>query len=134
MPFEAHGDYKIWVEDEVIYAKLFDAWNKEAAYKFADEFKTLSEGFTSQWAHYVDLTEWQLCSPEVFEVVEQLVAWCIENGMRRAAQVYPDSIIKAQFIDKMVVEEIGPFKRAVFSNSCEACKWLTAEGFFASVD
>lgn len=133
MQFEPHGDYLLWTKGNVLYAKLIDAWNKEAAIKFSIEFKELAKTFSGDWGHFVDLTEWDLCNAEVFGIVKDLVDWCIANGLTRAAQVYPPSIIKAQFVDQMVVEEFGGFKRAVFGSNENACDWLTAQGFAAEI-
>ena len=62
----------------------------------------------------------------MFPVIERLVAWCLESGLKRAAQVYPDSAIKQQFIDQMVVEESGDFRRAHFDSADKAMEWLNS--------
>ncbi len=49
MQFEPHGDYLLWTKGDVLYAKLIDAWNKEAAIKFSIEFKELAKTFCGDW-------------------------------------------------------------------------------------
>lgn len=138
MKFDQHGGYKIWRHNNVIYAELSGIWNKEAAINYAKEFKALASEYTDNWGHYVCFDHWELCSADVFDIVQSLVDWCVDNGLRRAAQVYSHSAIKEQVISKMVVEELGQFKRAVFDDKEQAANWLTEQGykvtFFESSD
>ena len=61
--------------------------------------------------------------------ITDLVTWCIENGLKKSAQVYDDSMIKKYSIDQMVVKQIGGFERRVFSESDKAMTWLNQYGF-----
>ena len=67
-------------------------------------------------------------------VIQTLVEWCISNGLKRAAQVYSPSMVKKEFLDEMVVEEFGEFKRAVFDDPKKAIAWLHSEGYKAATD
>lgn len=126
--FQAHGESDVWQKDAIVYANLRGSWNKEAALEFQAAFKRVAEPLRGKpWAHMVYLHEWDLCAPDVFPVIEDLVAWCLDNNLVRAAQIYPPSMIKKQFIDQMVVEELGDFKRATFDNQDSALEWLCKE-------
>ncbi len=114
MSFEQHGTYHLWCVDSVLYAELLGTWNKEAALNFSRDFKALAGQFNAPWAHLVYLEEWGLCTPDVIEVIQSLVEWCIENDLRRAAQIYSKSGLKEAFLGRTVVEEFGNIKRAVF--------------------
>lgn len=127
--FEQHGDYKIWQKGQVIFAELSGAWNKEAAENFKADFENAMRFVQAPWGHLVYLDQWELCGGDVFPIIESLVENCINNGLTRAANVYQDSSMKSQFLNKMVVEEQGSFKRSVFDNKQDAIDWLTSEGF-----
>ncbi|MCC2615559.1 hypothetical protein LJ739_04825 [Aestuariibacter halophilus] len=133
MVFEQHGSFRLWCHGNVVYAELSGTWNKETAEQFAGEFKTLAQQVDKPWAHMVYLQDWELCSAEVFAVIQALVDWCLEHGLVRAAQVYPPSTMKREFLDRMVVERKGQFQRAVFDNAYQGALWLTHEGFEANV-
>lgn len=126
--FQAHGESDVWRKDSILYANLKGSWNKEAALEFSESFKRVAEPLTAHpWGHLVYLHEWDLCAPDVFPVIENLVAWCLDHNLVRAAQIYPPSIMKKQFIDQMVVEEMGNFRRATFDNKDDAYQWLVDE-------
>lgn len=131
MHLNQHGTYKLWRHKNVIYAELNGTWNDIAAQNFSKEFKEIAKDYTQAWGHLVYLDEWELCSPEVFEIIEELVSWCLNKGLTRAAQVYSPSIIKKKFLGQMVVEQHGLFKRAVFDCPEKATAWLKTEGFEA---
>ncbi|MDE3271853.1 hypothetical protein [Pseudoalteromonas sp. G4] len=132
MAIDQHGIYHLWCEDKIIYAELLGSWNKVAALNFARDFKQLASEFDGPWGHLVYLEGWGLCTDDGITVIKQLVDWCIENDLRRAAQIYSKSGLKEMFVGKIVVEEHGNFKRAVFDDVNHAVDWLKLEGFNAS--
>lgn len=125
--------YKIWVDKQVLYAELEGAWGSDIAQNFANDFKDAATAFNDDWGHLVYLDGWELCSEEMIKIIQDLVDWCIENGLKRAAQVYAPSMVKKEFLDEMVVEEFGEFKRAVFGNAVDAKNWLENEGFNTTI-
>jgi len=127
--FEQHGSFKVWAAGNIVVADLKGAWNEEAALAFEQEFMIVAKVMPNHWGHIVYLNDWELCDPAMFPVIERLVAWCIENGLTRAANVYPASAVKEEFINKMVVDEIDNFKRAVFDNKNDALNWLKENGY-----
>lgn len=133
MQFPTHGDSQVWRDGPIVIARLSGAWNKEAAQVFERQFHQCASGLAgTRWAHLVYLGEWDLCSSELFPVIERLVTWCIENGLVRAAQVYPPSSLKKAVLDRMVMEKSGSFERRVFDEPYEAISWLEKEGFTLS--
>lgn len=129
MSYHSHGEYRLWCEETTLYAELSGMWNEETALTFERDLMELSKSLPDEWGHLVYLNDWQLCTPEMFSIVERLVSWCIENGLKRAANVYEPSGIKEAIVNKMVVQSDGEFKRAVFDNPQDAALWLTQEGF-----
>jgi len=129
MKFEQHGHYYLWRERNVIYAELHGTWNQIAAENFEQEFKHLASSIESPWAHLVYLNDWELCGPEMFPIITRLVDWCINHGLTKAANVFSQSALKENFVNKMVVQEEGDFIRSVFDNETDAIAWLNSEGF-----
>lgn len=129
MKYDPHGHYHLWCNGSTLYAELTGAWNMEAALAFERDMMAHAQTLPAQWGHLVYLDHWELGTPEITAVIERLVTWCIHNGLQRAANVYEPSGIKSALLKKMVVEEQGEFKRAVFNNSDAAAQWLTQEGF-----
>ena len=97
------------------------------------EFICVASKMPAQWGHLVYLNDWEICVPEMMEIIQRLVTWCIENGLLRAANVYDASDMKSSLVNKMVVQQEGAFLRAVFDNDADAAAWLTEEGFPPSI-
>ncbi|WP_051275427.1 hypothetical protein [Aestuariibacter salexigens] len=131
---EQHGSYRLWQHDNVLYAELVDTWNDIAAANFSRDFKALASEINGDWGHMVYLDNWDLCSPEMFAIIKELVDWCISHGLKRAANVYAPSAMKKEFLGRMIVEEQGEFKRAHFDCEEKAVTWLRHEGFNATAD
>jgi hypothetical protein len=125
-----HGDFDIKISGNVICATLSGSWNSQAAEEFSREFMLLAAHFQDEnWGHLVLLDDWELGIPEMVPIIERLVAWCLENGLTRAAQVYSPSMIKQYHLNEMVVQEIGAFQRHSFAKRVDAEEWLAASGF-----
>jgi hypothetical protein len=75
------------------------------------------------------LDEWQLGVPEMGPVIEALVHWCIDNGLRRAAHVYQPSLLKKLQLEDLVTGSEQGFQRRAFSSVDVALAWLKEEGF-----
>lgn len=129
MRYESHGKFTIYNQGNIIVAELIGSWNEESALQFESEFKKVASIMPKQWGHIVYLNNWELCVPGMMPIIERLVAWCIENGLIRAANIYPCSAIKTQVINKMVVTKHENFERAIFDNEQDAAIWLSREGF-----
>ncbi|MDP2560952.1 hypothetical protein [Psychrobium sp. 1_MG-2023] len=128
--FHQHGSYELSVRNKVFIATLHDSWNKETAQAYSEEFKEAVQPLTSDsWGHLVFLDHWQLATPDVIPVIEELTQWCISNNLTAAAQVYSPSEIKKHQLDAMVIERLGDFQRCVFDNEQQAREWLTKLSF-----
>jgi len=133
MQLVSHGNFRIWSQGFTVFAELKGSWNEEAALEFEKEFIDVASQMPEHWAHLVYLNDWEICVPEMMEIIQRLVTWCIENGLVRAANIYDPSDMKSSLINKMVVQQEGAFLRAVFDNDADAAAWLTEEGFPTSI-
>lgn len=129
MVYESHGNFKLWTRDNILCAELTGSWNTETALEFEVEFKKKAEKMPKQWAHLVYLNNWDLGVPEIQQIITRLVHWCLTNGLTRAANIYDESGIKTNLLNKMIVEREGAFVRAVFDDEIKAANWLSSEGF-----
>jgi len=126
----AHGDFDMWVDNQVLLARIKGQWNGEMAAHYSKRMKELVHGFNGQtWAHIVYLDDWELGTPDLEPVINELVAWVIEHGLTRTAQVFKASMLKKSQMDRMVKERIGDFERRAFATEDEAFFWLEQEGF-----
>jgi hypothetical protein len=125
-----HGDFELALEGRVLVAKLKGSWNAEAALAFEEAFKQTAQPLCEgNWGHLVYLDDWDLGVPEMMPIVERLVVWCIDNGLKRSAQVYCRSMLKKYQLDLMVVDRLGDFERRVFDDRDAAKDWLRSEGY-----
>jgi hypothetical protein len=122
--------FVLWREQRVILAKVKGGWNKFTAEDFSSQFKAIAMPLVgNDWAHIVYLDNWQLGVPEIEPVIQDLVSWCIGNGLRFAAQVYCPHMVKQYQLDRMIVDSSEYFEKRVYPNQQDAFQWLTECGF-----
>jgi hypothetical protein len=127
---EPHGRFSLNVSNNILIARLSGSWNKECAENFSIDFKVIASPLLGKpWGHLVFLDNWDLGVPEMLPIITELVAWCLENGLEKSAQVYNDSMIKKYSIDQMVVKQKSVFERRIFSEADKAIIWLSQYGF-----
>ena len=124
-----HGEFTLSVSGNILLANLSGAWNEEAAHAFSKDLKSkVTPLVGADWGHLVYLDDWSLGVPEIKPIVEELVAWCCGNGLKRAAHVYSSSMLKKLQLEDFVAET-GDFQRRAFASEAEAIAWLAAEGY-----
>ena len=85
----AHGHFDMWIDNRVLLAKLKGQWNGEMAHIFSQNMKELAATFEGQkWGHIVYLDDWELGTPELEPIINELVTWVTNHGLVRTAQVY----------------------------------------------
>ena len=126
----AHGDFDMWIDNQVLLARIKGQWNGEMAGHYSRRMKELAQDFNGQaWAHIVYLDDWELGTPDLEPVINELVGWVIEHGLTRTAQVFKASMLKKSQMDRMVKERVGEFERRAFATEDEAFCWLEEEGY-----
>ncbi|WP_421722732.1 hypothetical protein [Bacterioplanoides sp.] len=125
-----HGEYKISVSGRILVATVGGSWNEETALAYSEDLRSAAQPLiTGDWGHIVFLEEWNLGVLEIVPVIEELVTWCLANGMKRSALVYPPSVLKRLQLHGMITEQ-GDFRRQSFATEQEAMEWLNAAGYF----
>lgn len=131
--FTQHGSFELHINGNILVANLHGGWNLEAAQSFSDAFKLKAARLThDSWGHLVFLDDWDTGIPGVNTIIIDLVTWCIENNLRRAAHVYRPSTFKQQYVDSVVVEHLGQFTRQAYDNTEAAITWLSEQGYSLS--
>lgn len=126
----AHGHFDMWIDNQVLLARLKGQWNEEMATVYSDTMKELATSFNGEkWAHIVYLDDWELGTPEFEPIINELVTWVIEHGLIRTAQVYSPNMLKKFQMDRMVKEKVGDFERRIYPEELPAFSWLAEEGF-----
>ena len=125
-----HGEFELSVSGNILIAHLIGGWNKEAALAFDREFRIAAEPLLADdWGHLVFLDDWSLGVPEMIPIIEDLVQWCVINGLKRAAHVYSPSMLKQMQANDMVAEQLGDFQRCAFRDKESALAWLAQQQF-----
>ncbi|KRS22088.1 hypothetical protein AAY72_05005 [Alishewanella sp. WH16-1] len=122
--------FQIWVENRVVLACIRGCWDRFSAEDYSRAFKAAASRLTGQpWAHIVYLDDWQLGTPDIEPIVQELVGWCLQNGLIVTAQVYCPHSVKRYQLDKMIIEKTPTFERRGYANEDDAFNWLEQQGF-----
>lgn len=125
--------YSCSIDGQVLVTRVFGQWNDQHAIRFAQHIKEQAEAFNQQpFGHLLYFDEWQLASPETVPVINDLVRWLVDNGMRCAAEIFHPNALKAYLLDNMVSESRERFKIHRFDNALEGFDWLASQGFSAT--
>ncbi|CAM5218992.1 hypothetical protein [Alishewanella longhuensis] len=114
----------------MLLACIQGCWDRYTAADYSKAFKAAAVKFKGQrWAHIVYLDDWQLGTPEIEPIVQELVTWCLHNGLVLTAQVYCPHSVKRYQLDKMIIEQTLTFERRVYADEQHAFNWLAEQGF-----
>lgn len=126
----ALNPFQLWTENNVLLACISGSWDERIASDYRKAFKHEASQFKGRpWAHIVYLDDWQLGTPEIEPIIQDLVTWCLHNGLVLTAQVYCPHSVKRYQLDKMIIEKTLTFKRRVYTEEQSAFNWLAEQGF-----
>ncbi|MCL9780134.1 hypothetical protein M9194_01655 [Vibrio sp. S4M6] len=122
MEYHVHGDYLIEHSGDILIVRLFGSWNKEAAILFSQHLKqTVSQFNGRPWGNMLDMSKWNLATPDIWEVVEELAHWTDQNNHRFEA-VVTNKIIEKQLMNQRF--EYSPrLTKAFFPDEESALNW-----------
>jgi hypothetical protein len=125
---KAHGSYKLEVNKNTVTFIAYDSWNYEAAIEWGNEFKNIVIQMNNEpWACLVDLTEWELATPDTGSYLSELYLWLNNQNLKYLAVVFGLSI------QKDVLEKTYRILTNVDKKYCvdldEANNWLNSVGF-----
>jgi hypothetical protein len=122
-----HGTFKITVTGQTIRVKLYDQWNYETSVRCCHEAKAEALLICNKpWAFLVDLSEWELGTPDSYEPFMEVNKWASLNN-----QTCEATIINL-FIHKEIIEQTDlaftGVKTKMFKNEPDALFWLNGQG------
>ncbi|WP_423186985.1 hypothetical protein ACO1PK_01855 [Alishewanella sp. d11] len=126
----ALNPFQLWTENNVLLACISGSWDERAASDYSKALKHEASQLKGRpWAHIVYLDDWQLGTPEIEPIIQDLVTWCLHNGLVLTAQVYCPHSVKRYQLDKMIIEKTLTFERRVYTEEQSAFNWLAEQGY-----
>ncbi|MEI6898183.1 MAG: hypothetical protein V5786_12025 [Psychromonas sp.] len=123
---QEHGTFEMKNCGQVITLKVFGGWNYETTLRWCKEYKAHIDSIKSApWARLIDLTFWELTTPDVWGRVDEVNTWANENNQAYEVVICPLSIQK-QLLER--AHEVLTNVEIVFCNDIkEAEIWLNAK-------
>ncbi|WP_214000609.1 hypothetical protein [Arsukibacterium sp.] len=122
--------FTLWREQRIILAKANGSWSRFTAEDYTSQFKALAMPLIGEdWAHLVYLDNWQLGAPDIEPVVQDLVRWCLQSGLRYTAQVYCPNMVKQYQLNRMIIDSTSLFEKRVYPDQQDAFAWLASLGY-----
>ncbi|WP_096087851.1 hypothetical protein [Agaribacterium haliotis] len=123
-----HGAYTIEVHNNVIAVRLFAEWNVETSQSMCKEFLQHAQQISSApWACLVDLRQWGLGGPEVWQPILEVNHWCAKSNQKMEAVVC--SKIIQEYILRELQKALPDTESAFFDNEGDALLWLADHGY-----
>lgn len=124
-----HGSFRMEVVEQTLIIKCFDAWNSETVERLCKEYKAqVSKIYDKPWACLVDLSGWELSTPDMWEKIDELNIWANANNQRYEA------VICSMSIQKTLMEASHEVLTNVETKFCktpqQAYLWLEQVGVY----
>ncbi len=127
---QAHGSFDLWVDNQVLLARISGAWNEEETRLYFKQIKEVTQPIIHRpWAMLLHLNSWQLGTPEAERVTKEIVYWIAQHGLARIAEIYSPSVMIQLEIDRLVQEAPDEIERRHFLEEEKAFAWLASQGF-----
>ena len=130
---QPHGSFELSVKNQIVIIKAMGAWNFEMAVEFGEQYKALVLTFNQDpWACLIDLTEWELFTPEASDYLDDINRWADANNQRFEA------VVCGLSIQQSLLEKNQAAFTHVETQFCEsldlACQWLESKFYAISSD
>lgn len=127
VPVQEHGYFNIEIVEQTLIIKCFEAWNFETTLRFCKEYKELVEKINDKpWACLVDLNQWDLATPDMWDEIHKLNEWSNINNQKYEA------VICSMSLQKSMVEKshtaFTNVETSFFENREQAYDWLNSVG------
>lgn len=120
---QEHGSFKMEIVGQTLVVKCFDAWNIETVLRLCDEYIALVKTINDKpWACLVDLSQWELSTPEMWAEIDKLNYWGNNNNQRYEAVICAMSLQKVLMEDSHTV--LTNVESNFFDDIEQAYKWL----------
>jgi len=118
-----HGDYTIEVLRQVMIVRAYGSWNWETANEYCEEYRKFVLMLSDKpWACLVDLSQWELSTPDIWPLIDETNAWA--NLRNQKYEV----VVCSMVIQKYLLERSHDVLTNVETKFCndynEALAWL----------
>ncbi|MDO6446393.1 hypothetical protein Q4493_11475 [Colwellia sp. 1_MG-2023] len=122
---EEHGSYDLAIEEKTHILKAYGSWNFETAKKWGAETKAILNGIIDKpWVCLVDLSQWELATPDIRTYVHDFNLWLNENNLKYLAVVYSLHLqVEVLKITHVVLTNV---EIKYFDNHKDANEWLNS--------
>lgn len=131
--YSNHGEWKIIVDNNIVFQSFKGSWNEEAVLAYIKEFRQktfpLSKG---KWAILSIFEDWELGTPDIEKHVIEHCEWFKEHGCVKDCHVYSPNVLIEMQLEKMISQTEKSYERRVFSSMQSAISWLAIHNFTCS--
>ncbi len=121
-----HGSYEMYVVQKVLVSKSYGSWNEFTCKEFFGRYIELASPLTNEpWGGLVDVSQWQLATPDAEKLAVIFEQWCIENNRNFVAIVGSSSIINFQLKRSGINNNTEIVDIRYFDTFDEAVDWFT---------
>ncbi|WP_028862868.1 hypothetical protein [Psychromonas aquimarina] len=125
---QEHGSFTIRIVGQLIRVQAFGAWNYETAKRFCIEYKAAAQSLIQEpWACLLDLSKWELATPDIRGLVEERNLWANRNNQKYEVVVCR-SPLQRYLIEKMLLN-LNNIELNFFKEQSEALDWLRSVNF-----
>ncbi|MEI6895947.1 MAG: hypothetical protein V5786_00395 [Psychromonas sp.] len=122
---QEHGFFKMEIIKQTLIIECFDAWNIETVLRHCAEYKELVRKINDKpWASLVDLSQWELAIPEMWDEIKELNEWANINNQKFEAVICSLSLQKWLMKDSHVA--LTNVETRFFDNRVQAQDWLNS--------
>jgi len=120
-----HGSYELEIQGKMLVFRAYSSWNYDTTISWGKEAKDLASQLKHEpWICLIDMTKWELITPDVSEYIGEINLWVNENNLKYLAVVY-DFEIQKKLLQKSY-EVFTDVEFEFFKDLEEAKNWLNS--------
>ena len=124
-----HGSFDMKIIEQTLVVRCFDAWNNETVLRMCKEYKDLVSKINNKpWACIVDLTQWELSTPEMWIHIDELNVWGNINNQKYEAVVCSSSVQK--YLMEKCHDVLTNVEAKFYDELVQAYEWLESVGVY----
>ncbi|NRA61317.1 MAG: hypothetical protein HRU25_10500 [Psychrobium sp.] len=126
-----HGNYEMYVVGKVLVSKSFGSWNEFTVKEFFEQYIEMSAPLiNAPWGGLVDVSQWQLATPDAEKLAVIFEQWCIENNRHFVAIVGSSAITDFQLKRSGIKDKTDIVDVRHFESFDEAIDWFIKLGLW----
>ena len=131
MDFRPHGDRSLYYQQSgIVIAEPLGCWNKEAAQHYCADVRSYisqSASIPPRWCRVIDLSQYQLHTPDVPSRLRRLAFWMTRHGCIFHSYIFSNAL-QAQAVDEIFKSVAAPYDSADHrEEALEQCQQALAE-------